>query len=414
MVSKPMTNLFYGWVIVAGVSVILSLQWGCIDSYGIFLTELHSDLGWTKTAISGAYSLFCIISCFLSIVAGRLNDRYGPRLILMISIIVMGTGYILMSTLSALWQLYVFYGVIVAIGASFGWVPAISTVSRWFARKRGMALGIAQAGIGIGSFIMPPLSQFLILKFGWRVSYLILSGFLFVMGIPASRLMRFDPSKKGLYPDGMEESIENKESANSMPSVVDFSFRQALRTRQFWLLFMMYAIAALPIGMLVHLKAYMIGFGISDMTAATIIGIRSAAFVVGALVISKLSDRIGKRVPFFICFFVMASMMLWLIRATQPWEFYLFSIISGFSWGNIALFPAIVAGWFGTKFHGSIYGAFEIGFGIAAGIAPLLAGYIFDTRGSYELAIIIMATALFIAVGLSCVISSPQEQAGFR
>ncbi len=414
MVSSPMTNIFYGWVIVAGVSVILSLQWGCIDTYGIFLTELHSDLGWTKTAISGAYSLFSIISCSLSILTGSLNDRYGPRLILMISIIVIGTGYVLMSTLSAIWQLYVFYGVIAAIGASFGWVPAISTVSRWFTKKRGMALGIAQAGAGIGSFIMPPLSQFLILKFGWRVSYLILSGFLFVIGIPASRLMRPNPSKKGLYPDGMEDSIENKESANSMPGIVDFSFRQALRTRQFWLLFIMYATAALPIGMLVHLKAYMLEFGISEMTAATVIGIRSAAFVIGALVISRLSDRIGKKVPLFICFLVMTVTMLWLIRATQPWEFYLFSIISGFTWGSLTLFPAIAADWFGTKFHGSIYGAFEIGFGIAGGVAPLLAGYIFDTRGNYELAIIIMATGLFIAMGLSCVISSPQEQAGFR
>jgi len=305
-----MTTVFYSWVIVSGVSVILSLQWGCIDSYGIFLTELHSDLGWTKTAISGAYSLFSIISCSLSILTGRLNDKYGPRLILMVSIIVMGIGYVLMSTLSALWQLYVFYGVIAAIGASFGWVPAISTVSRWFTKKRGMALGIAQAGAGIGSFIMPPLSQFLILKFGWRVSYLILAGFLFVIGIPASRLMRPNPSKKGLYLGGMEESIENKESANSMPGVVDFRFGQALRTRQFWLLFMMYAISALPIGMLVHLKAYMLEFGISEMTAATVIGIRSAAFVVGALVISKLSDRIGKKVPLFICFLVMTVTML--------------------------------------------------------------------------------------------------------
>lgn len=395
---------------VAAASIILSLQWGCIGTYGIFLTELCGDLGWTKTAVSGAYSSFAIISCLVGVVAGRLNDRYGPRLILMTSIVVMGIGYALMSTLDVLWQLYIFYGVIVAIGASFGWVPAISTVSRWFTKKRGMALGATEAGIGIGSFIMPPLAQFLIIKFGWRASYSILAGLLFIIGLPASRLMRLNPSEKGLYPDGIKQTTESKRNSNLISDTAAFTLMQAIRTKQFWLLFALYTVAALPFGVLIHLKAYMVSFGVSEMTAATIIGISSGAFVVGALVVSKLSDRIGRKMPLFISFLAMAAMMLWLIKARQPWEFYLFSIISGFSWGGTVLFPAIIADWFGMKFHGSIYGVIDIGWGIGGGIAPLLAGYIFDTTGSYKLAIIIAVVSLSLAMALCLVIKPPHIQ----
>jgi len=404
MAGKPKTGIFYGWVIVAAASTILALQWGCNDSYGIFLTELCRDLGWTRTAVSGGYSLFCIISCTLGMVAGRLNDRYGPRLMLMISIVVMSIGYALMYTIITPWQLYIFFGVIVAIGTGFGWVPAVSTVSRWFIRKRGMALGITAAGIGIGTFIMPPLIQFLIIKFGWRVSYLILAGFLFVIGLPFSKLIRLNPSEKGLYPDGMKGTTENKWNANPLSNTRDFTFKQAIKTRQFWLLLSLRAISALPFGIWVHLKAYMVSFGIAEMTAATAIGLSGGAYIAGALAISKCSDRIGRKKPLFISFLSMALMMLWLIKARQPWEFYLFSAICGFSWGGFILFPSIIADWFGTKFHGSIYGMLDVGWGIGGATAPLLAGYIFDTTGSYELAIIIGAVVLFIAMGLSLIL----------
>ncbi len=409
MAGKPKTGVFYGWVIVAAASTILALQWGCHISYGIFLTELCRDLGWAKAAVSGAYSLFCILSCILGVVAGRLNDRYGPRLALMISIVVMGIGYALMFTINALWQLYIFYGVIIAIGISFGWVPAISTVSRWFVRKRGMAVGITEAGIGIGIFIMPLLTQFLIIKFGWRISYLILSGLLFIIGLPASKLMRFNPSEKELYPDGIKRVTESKRNSNLISNIRDFTFKQAIRARHFWLLFSIYALSTLPFGVRIHLKAYMISFGIAEMTAATAIGLGGGAYIAGAPVISKLSDRIGRKTPLFISLLLMAMMMLWLIKARQPWEFYLLSIVTGFSWGSFVLFPVIIADWFGMKFHGSIYGMLEIGWGISAAIGSLLTGYIFDTRGSYELAFIIGAVVLFIAMGLSLILKPGRE-----
>lgn len=407
MSDKRGSGLFYGWVIVAAASTIIALQWGCNQSYGIFLTELCDDLGWSKTTVSGAYSMGFMLGTILGVLAGRLNDKYGPRLMFVGSIVTVSSGLALMSTMNATWQLYLFYGFIVNVGLAFAWVPAISTVAHWFIRKRGMALGITHGGIGMIVLLMMPFIQFLIIRFGWRSSYVILASILLVLCLPVSRLVSLNPSDKGLYPDGIPITIESKENTSLKPNTWNFTSTQAIKTKQFWILFLLCAIFDLSIGISIHLKAYVIGFDISEMTAATIMGLRSGAYAVGTIIISKLSDRIGRKTPLTISFFTMALMMFWLMKASHPWEFYLFSIISGFAGGSYALFAAIVADWFGTKFHGSIYGMIGIGEGIGGAIGPLLAGYIYDTTGSYKLAFIILATAFLIGTGLSLVAKAP-------
>jgi OFA family oxalate/formate antiporter-like MFS transporter len=412
MAGKPKTGVFYGWVVVAAASVILALQWGFHESFGIFFTELYRDLALTRTEVSGSYALFYVVSSTLGILTGRLNDKYGPRLMLTISVIVISIGCALMSVVNTLWQLYVVYGVIIAVGASFGWVPVIATVCHWFVKKRGMALGITKGATGIGMFIMPPLSQFLIIKLGWRISYLIIAGLICAVGLPASRFTSLDPAEKGLYPDNMEGTVKNTGNDKRISNIRDFTIKQAVRTKQFWLLFALSAIFALPFGIWVHLKAYMVGFGISEMTAANVIGLSGAAYVVGVLVINYLSDRIGRKKPLIISLLLMGLMMLWLLRAREPWEFYVFSIIIGFFWGGLGLFSAIIADWFGLKFLGSIFGILDASWGIGAGISPVLAGYIFDTTGSYQLSIIMGAVVIFITAGLALLLRHPGEPAG--
>jgi len=211
MFRKPKNRIFYGWVIVAGASGIVSLIWGCDGTYGIFLPELATDLGWTKTTLSGAYSMGWIVANGLGILAGRANDRYGPRLVMTFSVAVTSVGFGLLYLMKAPWQLYLYYGLIASIGMGFLGVPAMSTVSRWFVKKRGMALGITQAGIGLGAFVMPPLIQVFITRFGWQISYLIIAGLILGVGLPVSRLMRLNPAEKGLRPDGAEAEIVNEQ-----------------------------------------------------------------------------------------------------------------------------------------------------------------------------------------------------------
>ena len=410
MTNKSPRSIFYGWVIVAAGCLILFLEWGFQYSYGVFFTELCTDLDWTRTMVSGAYSLGFLWHSVIYLPAGRLNDRYGPRLALAISIIVLSAGYALMSIINAPWQLYIFYGIVVGTGMGFGLVPVVSTVSRWFVKRRGTALGLTVAGLGIGALVLAPFAQFLITKFDWRNSYLLIAGILLVIGLPISRLMRLHPSEKGLLPYGMNEIVEGSKH-NNLLSTVDFTFKQAVKTKAFWLLFTMYVFHAFVVQMvMVHLKAYAIDFGIAEMTAATTLGLVGGTSIAGRIVIGSLSDRIGRKGCFFVAYLLMAVMLLWLIKARQPWQFYLFSSVYGFAYGgNVPLFPAVVADWFGMKFHGIIFGTLMLATGIGGAIGPLLAGYISDTRGSYNIAIIIGAVVLFIASGCSLVMKAPHR-----
>jgi len=410
MIGKSRTGVFYGWVIVAAGCVILSLGAGCQFTFGVFLTELCHDLGWTRTMVSGAFSLFMVVHALTYSVAGRLNDRYGPRLMVMISIIAMAVGFSLMSTINALWQLYVSYGIFAGAGMSFSYAPITSTIPRWFTAKRGLALGITLTGIGMGALISAPLAQYLISHFGWRTSYLIIAALIFVIALPFSHLLRLSPSEKGLLPYGIEKiEAGSKQRDNSPSSTVDFTLKQAIKTKTLWFLFAMYIFLYLVAKMVwVHLKAYATDVGITPMVAATLIGLTGGFNAVGTIAIGSISDKIGRKACFFICFLLMAVMMLWLLKASQAWQFYLFAAFFGFGCGgSYMLFPAATGDWLGTKFLGSIFGVLLLA-ALGGAIGPLLAGYIFDTRGSYELAIIIAAAVLFIAMSLSLIIKAPE------
>lgn len=402
-------RFYYGWVIVAAAAVVLSLQWGINGTYGLFLTEMCSDLEWGRAAVSGAYSLFAVTSCLLSMLAGRLGDRYGPKPVLMASVIIMGVGYALMFIVTELWQLYLFYGVVIGVGIGLGWVPAISTVTRWFVKRRGMALGITQAGMGPGSFVIVPLTQFLILRLGWRNAYLALAGLLVSLGPLAASAMKLSPVEKGRRPDGEETRTDSKPGGELVGTESNFTVRQTLGTLQFWLLFLMYGTYGMRVGLYIHLKAYMTSFGISDMTAATIIGVGSVSHSVGALVISKLSDRTGRQPLLFVCFLGLAVLTVWLLRTRQVWEFYLYFVAIGFAGAGFALFPAILADYFGTKFHGSIYGVLDVSWGIGGAISPILAGYLYDVTGSYELAFIAVAAMLAVASVCAFILKPPSK-----
>jgi len=158
-------GIFYGWIVVAASCLILAVEWGCQFSYGLFLTELCQEVGWGRAIVSGAYSLFFIWHTVIYFPAGSLNDKNGSRFTLLISIIAVSGGYALMSIINAPWQLYIFYGIVIGTGQGFCYVPITSTVSRWFVKRRGIALGITVAGIGMGTLIIAPFAQFLIARF---------------------------------------------------------------------------------------------------------------------------------------------------------------------------------------------------------------------------------------------------------
>jgi len=168
------SKLFYGYIIVAAGFLIMTVMWGTYYSFGIFFEPVLKEFGWTRAATAGAFSLSLVLTGFFAIVMGRLNDRFGPRKVITACALLLGAGYILMSQISALWELYLFYGLILGIGLGGAFVPVASTISRWFIRRRSLMTGITASGIGVGTFLMPPIANWLISSYGWRTSYIII------------------------------------------------------------------------------------------------------------------------------------------------------------------------------------------------------------------------------------------------
>jgi MFS family permease len=384
------SKFFYGYVVVAAALLIMVISIGALYSFGIFLKPVLTEFGWTRAATSGAYSLCILFIAFLGIVMGRLNDRFGPRIVVSFCGLLLGCGYLLMSQVSAIWQLYLFYGTLVGIGASGTLVPPISTIARWFVKRRGLMTGIAMSGIGLGTTIVPPLANWIISSFGWRYSYTILGIAVLVLMIPIAQFLRRDPSQIGLMP------YSSQEQEKSSPKTTGLSLQGAIRTPQFWMIatiFLFFGVTVQTI--IVHIVPHATDIGISTANAANILAIIGGISIAGRVIMGNAGDRIGNKLNSVICFTIMLVALFWLLITEDVWAFYLFAIVFGFGYGGMSTVSSpIAAELFGMASHGVILGTIFCGMAIGETIGPTLAGYIFDNAGSYQL-------AFLISVGLS-------------
>ena len=235
----------------------------------------------------------------MGIVMGFLTDRLGPRLVMTISCFLLGMGYLLMSQVSSIWQLYLFYGVIVGTGMGGAWVPLLSTVARWFAKRRGMMTGIVLTGTGIGTLVLSPAASWLISVYNWRVSYLILGSLVLVVGILAAQFLKRDPARMGQVPYGEKEVREPGIEVYAS----GYSLGEAVRTRQFWVFLAMELFFGLFVfSVMVHIVPHAIDLGISSTSAAAILAASGALNISGRVILGGTGDRIGNKQVFLICF----------------------------------------------------------------------------------------------------------------
>jgi len=396
--------------VVAAAFFILVLMFGIFNTFGVFFKPLLAEFGWTRAVTSGAFSLNWIVQGFMAIVMGKVNDRFGPRVVMTFCGFVFGLAYLLMSQISSLWQLYLFYAVLVGIGLSGTFVPITSTVARWFVKRRSMMTGIVLSGIGIGGLIAPPVANWLISIYDWRVSCIILGGLALVAVILFAQFLRRDPAQVGQMPYG-----EIKEETGLKGDTDSFSLREAASTRQFWLAStMLLCFGFCLYTILVHIVPHTTDLGFSTAHAANILATIGGVGIIGKVVLGNLGDRIGNRQVFIIAFILMAAALLWLLQANEVWMLYLCIAIFGLAYGGIAASESpIVAGLFGLRSHGVILGVAAIGFCIGAAAGPFVSGYIFDLTGSYQTAF--LTSAIFATVGLiASIILRPTKKLGAR
>ncbi len=395
MIENKPPRFFYGYVVVFLACLIMVVTWGTFYSFGVFFKPVLTEFGWTRTAVSVASSLVFLLSGFIGIFTGRLCDKFGPRIVVTVCSLLLGSGYLLMSQLSAIWQLYLFYG-IVGIGLSGAYVPAISTVARWFVRRRGLMSGIVIAGIGVGTMITAPLANWLISSYGWRISYVAIGIVVLVLMTLAAQFLRRDPGQMGLvsYGEGEAES----EGLNSVAG--GFSFRRAIRTRQFWMLCLMFLSYEFSVNtILVHIVPHSTDLNISAASAANILAVIGAGSVAGRIMMGGAGDRIGNRPAFIICTIIILATFLWLLIARELWMLYLFAAVFGFAYGGYGpLIALISAELFGLSSLGVILGVVTFWITIGAAVGPAVAGRIFDITSSYQSAFLACIALSIIAM----------------
>jgi len=393
------------------------VAYGVQYSFGKFLDPLSEAFGWSQALVTGAASLFMFSRGALAILTGRATDRYGPRTTVAIGGFFLGLGLILTSRISAAWQLYLFYGLMVGFGLSVAFAPLVATASRWFMQKRGLAVGIVVGGTGVGTAVIPLLARYLIDTYEWRWTYIILGLVAWAIVIPGALLLRRSPEEKGLLPLGKAKAVAGDEKnqnikENSLTSQRQgFSLKDAAQTRAFWLLLAIIIFWSICLQMvMINIDKHAIGLDIPKVVAANFIAMIGIFSIIGRLMMGAVSDRLGGKRTLASCLVLQALAMFWLLKATDVWMLYLFAAVFGFAYGGcVPLLPVIAGELFKLKAIGAIIGVQMLGVAIGGAIGPVLGGRMFDVTGTYYLAFIVGGICTILALILLAFIRAPRK-----
>ncbi|MFC1912812.1 MFS transporter [Chloroflexota bacterium] len=407
-----MKHLHYGWVMVFLSVFILPVEGFTFYCFGIFLRPLTLEFGWERGALSGAFSVMMVVGGAMSIFAGRLTDRYGPRPLLTVSGLLFGIGFISMSQVSSLLHMYLIWGIIMGIGFSCAFIPLVTTIPRWFSKKRGLAIGLTFAGYGLGAVITPALTQWLISSYGWQQTSVTLGLVSLVVVIPVAQFMKHSPQRMGLKPYGEDDAAESLQSRLSTGGGLPFS--RAVKTSQFWIFSLIFFGFMFCVGLLiVHIAPYAVDIGISAMVAASIVSIFGGMSIIGRFATGFLSDKAGARRVLLGCVVVFAFALVWLLFARESWMFYLFAVVYGIAYGGmVPLYILVAVDLFGLRSLGIISATIAFLSNIGAAVGAPIAGSIFDITGNYGGALLICAVLGALMVILSLVLLRAQEWRG--
>jgi MFS family permease len=400
MIKRDKPQRFYGYTIVAACFLIQGIGIGSFIAYGVFFPSLIDTFGWSRTMISGASSMALLLMGFMGILVGALNDRFAPRIIITVTGVILGGSYLLLSQMNAVWQLYLFLGLMTGIGLSSIDVIALTTTSRWFTARRGVMTGLVKVGTGAGQLIMPFLAGVCLTRLGWRIAYIIIGLIVLVFIVGAGQLLRRDPSRMGQVPDGRNNPHD------SVASGVEsgLSFTEALRCPPFWMLCALNLLAvASMFTILVHIVPHASDLGIVTLQAAGILSTIGGVSMLGRLSVGFAIDWIGSQKCMKTCLVILIASFIWLQMSRDVWMLYAFATIYGIAHGGIfTVISPMVAELFGIRSHGALLGIVVFGGTVDGAIGPILAGLVFDLTRSYHLifmALIVLATlSLFLTL----------------
>jgi len=408
--------VFYGWIIVAVAFVTMAIGVNARTAFSLLFPPILDEYGWDRAAVAGVFSFGFFASALIAPFVGRMVDSKGPRIVVLCGVAMLVAGLSLATLAREIWQFYLTLGVLIGIGGNLlGYGVQSVILPAWFARRRGLAIGIAFSGVGIGSIILLPWMQILIARDGWRWACLALALITAVLLFPLNFLLRRKPQDLGLYPDGDPAPLQTGMRV-AASNIVDaawasttWTLARAARTARFWWIALGYfSILYAWYAVQVHQTKYLTEIGISPMQAAWALGIVSLAGIPGQIVFGHVSDRIGREwawaigcLGFVICFAALIALQ----AGANPMLLYGMILAQGFlGYSSTAVLGPIVAEIFEGPHFGSIFGTLMF-FSITGGaVGPWITGLLYDYTGSYNAGFwialvlsVVSAVAIFIA-----------------
>ncbi len=394
--KKKNDTIYYGWLVVLGAFLALLISSIRSYSFGVFIDPLTEEFNWPRAPLTLGFSISLLMTSFLGIVSGKLSDRYGVRKVMIVGTLLTVSGFLFLSTIDSLLQLYACF-LLIGVGASAFYIPVTSTVTRWFTERRGLAIGITVTALAFGMAFFPPILERIIVWRGWRTMFILVGLFSLIVLSFSSLLMRRSPLT-------LDENEEKEE--------VGYTLKEALKTKHFWIIYFMFLVAQFSaMTITVHIVPYSTDVGIPSFYAATLLTAVGIANIVGRIFGGWTSDKIGI-IKGVIIFFVLQTIAIFALPvSTFLWILYPVALLFGLSYGGwVMIYPVIISKLFGTKHSGEILGALGTVAGIGGSVGPLLASYIFDITGVYDLAFLISGLMCLGALGLSLLFLHSYEE----
>jgi MFS family permease len=371
-------RLFYGWVVLGAAFAIITLAIGTLFSLGVFLKPIEEAMGWSRSGISAIAWLNWVIVGLGSFVAGSLSDRFGTRVVVLAGGGVLGLGLVLSSQVTALWQFYLTFGVLVGSGVSAFYVPLTVTAIKWFGARRGLAAGIVSAGNGFGILVLSPLSRWLINEFDWRVALLILGDLAWLVVIPAALLIRNSPDEVAQPAGGTPRRREDSLGAEGVGPV--------LRSWPFWAISLThFACCAAHSGPIFHMVSHAMDQGVGRMAAATILGVSGFSSIFGRIATGIVADGIGAKPTLLAALLLQAGTIFLYLFVADLGALYLLALAFGVGYGGaMPLYALVTRQYFGERVMGAAYGAVFLISSLGMGVGSYAGGFIHDALGSYQ------------------------------
>ena len=402
-------RLHPAWVVLGAVTLCMMAGSGLRSAFGVYIKPMEAEFGWGRGALSGAAAVSLLLLGAAGPAVGWLADRYGPRRVIVFSLLMLGSGAIGAAFVQRLWHMYVTTGLLMALGAGGLAITTGSTVAaRWFEARRGVAMGIAAGGMSAGQLVVIPLATVLTLWFGWRMSFLWQGVGLLVLVLPiAVWLIGNDPAERGLRPYGATGPAVTVAQAAAAQKAQRVSVLDALGVPQFWLQMTTFFVCGYTSNgmVLTHFMPHALEHNFSELQASTALGVMGAMNVLGTVGSGWICDRFGRRGPLAFYYFMRGLSLLFLLYVWNAPSLHLWAAIFGLNYiSTVPPTTALTANIFGRYSVGELSGWIFFSHQVGAALGAAIAGWIYEWTGAYTLAFVSAALMGFLATGLALAI----------